>query len=158
MKTHDPIEAALARLMPPALSQGCQAELDAMFDELAGPLFQDAPRKPRLYRMWALGGGIAAAAAAVVAILPLLHSSLAPEVAGTFEGDQPLGALVLVSGSDRIESVTDEGWQENADGSTTHAVRLNVVEEDSLRDEETGIVMQVSEPREEILLMPVSAF
>jgi hypothetical protein len=32
------------------------------------------------------------------------------------------------------------------------------VEENSLLDEETGIVMQVSEPREEILLMPVSTF
>ena len=60
--------------------------------------------------------------------------------------------------SDRIESMTDEGWQEDADGTAMRALRLSVVEENSLRDEETGIVMQVSEPREEILLMPVSAF
>ena len=39
-----------------------------------------------------------------------------------------------------------------------HAVRLSVVEENSLRDEETGIVMQVSEPRVVIFLLPVNAF
>ena len=60
--------------------------------------------------------------------------------------------------SDRIESMTDEGWQEDSDGSAMRAMRLRVVEENSVLDEETGIVMQVSEPREEILLMPVSAF
>jgi hypothetical protein len=39
-----------------------------------------------------------------------------------------------------------------------HALRLSVVEENSLRDLETGIVVQISEPREEILLMPITAF
>ena len=33
----DAVEAALARLMPPALSQDCQSGIEAMFDDLAGP-------------------------------------------------------------------------------------------------------------------------
>jgi hypothetical protein len=66
--------------------------------------------------------------------------------------------MILMGESDRIESMTDEGWQEDSDGSTMRAMRLNVVGENSLLDEETGIVMQVSEPREELLLMPVSTF
>ena len=54
--------------------------------------------------------------------------------------------------------MTDEGWHEEMDGTTMRAMRLSVVEENSLFDEETGIVMQVTEPREELLLMPTSAF
>jgi hypothetical protein len=38
------------------------------------------------------------------------------------------------------------------------AMRLSVVEENNLLDEETGIVMQITEPREEFLLVPVSTF
>jgi hypothetical protein len=66
--------------------------------------------------------------------------------------------MVLVGESDRVEAMTDEGWQEDSDGAPMQATRLRVVEENSLLDEQTGIVMQVSEPREEIFLMPVSTF
>jgi hypothetical protein len=54
--------------------------------------------------------------------------------------------------------MSDEGWRDSPDGSTMRAMRLNVIEENSLLDEETGIVIQVSEPREELLLMPISTF
>ncbi len=70
----------------------------------------------------------------------------------------PPPEFLLVGESDRIESMTDEGWREVADGSAMRAMRVRVVEESSLFDEETGIVMQVSQPREELLLMPISAF
>jgi len=64
----------------------------------------------------------------------------------------------LISGSDRVESMTDEGWQESQDGSAMRALRLNAVEERSVRDQESGIVVKISEPREEILLIPISSF
>jgi hypothetical protein len=38
------------------------------------------------------------------------------------------------------------------------ALRLNAVEENNVRDEESGMVVRISEAREEILLMPISAF
>jgi len=66
--------------------------------------------------------------------------------------------LVLVSESDRVESMTDEGWSEDVYGSAMHAVRLNVIEENQLRDEESGMLVKISEPREEVLLMPISSF
>ena len=62
--------------------------------------------------------------------------------------------FVLVSESDRIESMTDEGWQEDLDGSAMHALRLVAVEENNVRDEESGMVVRISEPREEILYTP----
>ncbi|MEO8615561.1 MAG: hypothetical protein ABI600_10495 [Luteolibacter sp.] len=151
----DAIEAALARLMPPALSEDCQFEIDAMLDELAGPEIEEVVEMPeRSSRRWITGSGIAAAAAGLLVIIPFLKTT---PIQTTAKVSVKTSGLVLVGESDRVESMTDEGWRDS-DGSAMHAVRLNVVAENSLRDEETGIVMQVSEPREELLLTPITAF
>ena len=54
--------------------------------------------------------------------------------------------------------MTDEGWQEDADGLAMHTLRLKAIEENEVRDERSGMVVLISEPREEILLIPVNAF
>ena len=154
MQAPDPIETILARLMPPALSESGQLEIDEMIDDLAGPQVASISSGPSLAR-WMIGGGIAAVAAGLLAALPLLETvSKDPTVAAH---KMPVG-MVLLSESDRIESMTDEGWQESADGSAMHALRVSAVEENSVRDEESGMVVQISEPREEIFLTPISAF
>ena len=158
MQTNE-IEAALARLMPPALSQDCQLEIEAMFDELAGPEveeFVEMPVPGRSHR-WMIASGIAAVLAALAAVFPVTKSAHSP-LAKAISAVESTPGLVLVGESDRVESMSDEGWQEDSDGSAMHAVRLNVVAENSLQDEETGIIMQVSEPREEILFTPITAF
>jgi len=156
----DPVETILARLLPPALSEAGQRDIEAMLDALAGEPAQTAPAKSAgvawIRRVFT--GGIAAAGLAAALIFPLAAPPSPSSWAVTAPaGDAPNG-LILVGESDRIESMTDEGWQEDSDGSAMRAMRLNVVEENSLLDEETGIVMQVSEPREELFLMPVSTF
>jgi len=103
-------------------------------------------------------GGIAAAGVAAALIYPLASPPAPTSRAVTSLPDTPRAGLILMGESDRVESMTDEGWREDSDGSTMRAMRLSVIEENSLLDEETGIVMQVSEPREELLLMPVSTF
>jgi hypothetical protein len=103
---------------------------------------------------WVIGSGIAAAAVGLLAIIPFVKTP--PSHAAVVISDETPG-LVLVGESDRVEAMTDEGWQDS-DGSAMHAVRLNVVAENSLKDEETGITMRISEPREELLLTPISAF
>ncbi len=149
------VEAALARLMPPALSEDCQFEIEAMIDELAGPEVAEIVEMP-LHRSqrWLIGSGIAAAVAGLLALVPFLKNTPSHVTAAISE---ETAGLVLVGESDRVEAMTDEGWQDS-DGSAMHAVRLNVVAENSLRDVETGITMQISEPREELLLTPISAF
>lgn len=150
MQAPDPIETILARLMPPALSEECQFEIETRIEELAGA--EKVAGISWLTRC-VIGGGIAAAIGALCAVIPMLHEVPQPQVAVT----SPSG-FSLVSESDRIESVTDEGWQESADGSAMHALRLSFVEENNVRDEESGMVVQITEPREEILLMPISTF
>jgi hypothetical protein len=154
----DPIEAALARLMPPALSHNRQLDIEAMLDELAGSASREATEIPGPKRnRWIIAAGIAAAVAGLLAVFPYPAGPALPSLASAPVAEKARG-LVLVGESDRIESMTDEGWQEDSYGSAMHALRLSVVEENSLRDLETGIVVQISEPREEILLMPITAF
>ena len=155
MQELDPssIEAALARLMPPALSQGCHSEIEAMFDELAGPAPLNTPSIP-FYLCW-VGFGIAAAIGVLCAVPPFVQKT--PELSAEAISLFPTG-LVLVSESDRVQSMTDEGWQEGSDGTAMHAVSFNAVEESNLLDEESGMLVQISIPREEILLHPISAF
>ncbi len=149
------VEAALTRLMPPALSEDCQFEIEAMIDELAGPEVEKIAEmpKPRSQR-WVIGSGIAAAIAGLLAISPFLKTTPGQVSAAVSE---ETSGLVLVGESDRVEAMTDEGWRDS-DGFAMHAVRLNVVAENSLRDVETGITMRISEPREELILTPISAF
>lgn len=159
MQALDSVEAALARLMPPALSDACQQEMEDMFDELAGPETQEIPRisSGKWLVRSLMGGGIAAGIGALFAIFggpqePASHRELAkqPKAAAP--------AFVLMSESDRIESMTDEGWREDPDGGALRTLRLNAVEENSVRDEESGMEVRISEPREEILLLPINDF
>ncbi|NQW99585.1 hypothetical protein HQ447_02920 [bacterium] len=143
--------------MPPALSQDAQAEIDAMLEDLAGPevdkIVEISP--VNWLTRCLLGGGLAAAVAGLLAALPLIES--APKGPTVVAVAAPPG-FVLVSGSDRIESMTDEGWREDSDGSAMHALRLSAVEENNVRDEQSGMVVRISEPREEILFTPINAF
>lgn len=155
----DAVEAALARLMPPALSQNCQEELELLIDDLAGP--EPANVVSISKTGWAvriaLGGGIAAAIGALCAVFPFSDTT-GVRVAKAADSEETPSRWVLVSESERVESMTDEGWKEDSNGSALHAVRLNLVGENRMRDEESGMVVRISEPREEVLLMPISSF
>jgi hypothetical protein len=158
---HDPqsVETILARLMPPAISESGQSNIESMLDELAG---EAAPVRAAPSPSWgrrALISGIAATGIVAAMVFPRAGQQDSPNPHLT--ANPPAAAVpefVLISESDRVESMTDDGWLEDSDGSAMHAVRLLVIEENNLLDEESGIVMQLSEPREEVLLMPVSAF
>ncbi len=159
MQAPDPIEVVMARLMPPALSDSAQQEIEEMLDGLAGP----AAAAPRVgvTSNWLVrtivGGGIAAGIGAMFAILPgPPNGGQRPALAKQPRPAAP--AFVLMSESERIESVTDDGWREDADGTALRALRLKLVEENKVRDGETGMEVRISEPREEILLVPISEF
>lgn len=150
------VETILARLMPPALSETGQREIEAMIDELAATPQLATPSGHPWFRRITIGS-IAAAGVGAACIFPMVQRPAALTT-GAASPESPAPSFVLVGESDRVESMTDEGWLENQDGSAMQATRLSVIEENTLRDVETGIVISISEPREEILLMPVSAF
>lgn len=152
MHEKDSVETILARLMPPALSVSGQRGIEDMLDELSGAAVVQPPARSG-FRPFIITGIAACLAAALV--IPRLMPA-APPAGATAAPAVP--EFLLVGESGRIETMTDEGWREIPDGSAMRALRVRVIEENSLFDEETGIVMQVSQPREELLLMPISAF
>jgi len=152
-------------LMPVALSESATHEIHAIIDELAavearpemaGKL-DGKPWSPRWH-------AAAAAVAALLAVAAWLASpgsetiSLSPKFDHTNPPETFDHTMQLVDESTHLAWFEDEGWIEDPDGGALHAVRLRVVDEDRLLDEETGIIVHVSSPREEILLMPVSTF
>lgn len=146
------IEAILARLMPPALSESGQQEIESMIDDLAAG-------SPAVRRHWdrrIIAGGLAAAGVAAALIFPLANRS--SQILQLLPSAADLPEFVLIGESDRIESMTDEGWREDQDGSAMQSLRLTAIAENTLLDEQTGIEMCISQPRVEILLMPVSTF
>lgn len=159
MESPEDIEKALSRLMPAALSESGRRSLDELIDGLAaGKPVAAAPAPVR--RPWAWGAGIAAAAAALVVALNL--TATAPEE-GVVEAALPVapaarGGLVLIGQSERVETAVPEDWMSESDGVAHRAWRLRVVDEERLHDVETGYEVLVSRPREEVVLMPVTAF
>jgi len=155
------IEDALARLMPKAISEDGQRSLDTMLDELCGEEEEPSAVIP-IQRRGIKGGWQILVTAGVAACLALIVTFRSESTGGAPAAPlvttaQPQN-LVLVSESDRVERMSDEGWMADPQGGMLQAVRMRVVEENSLRDEETGIVVQISEPREELLLIPVNHF
>jgi len=154
MQAPDSIERALSRLMPVGLSETGQQSIEEMLDRLIGEEPVSKSRHQTI-KIIALIGSLGIAAAAVLMIsTPVSTLAIFSEKPKEVTKQQ----LSLVGETGRVENMTDEGWVSDLDGGTMEAVRFRVVEENTLRDEETGIVVQVSEPREELLLFPVTAF
>jgi len=158
MHKPDPVETILARLIPPALSEDGQHEIEAMLDELAAGTTnnRDHITTRKHFNLHFIAGGLAASGIAAVLIFSLMtpKSPLLAKISPFESGPE----FVLMGESDHVESMTDEGWQEDSDGTAMQATRLSVVEQNTLRDNQSGIEMQISEPREEMVLMPVTAF
>jgi hypothetical protein len=153
MREIDPIEAALARLMPVALSDSGERAIHETLDELAADL---PVNRGQTQRGWRIGLGIAAAA--IVGAFVVWPSLQAPAPAVAVLEEEITSPVEWVSNSDRIESLQDEGRISGTDGDALQAVSLRVVAENTLRDRETGYTLRISEPREELVLMPVTSF
>jgi hypothetical protein len=176
MESLEDIEKALSRLVPSAISEKGQQSLEDLIDGLAAEAGEEpevvalpetvtaAPKR----RMWNWTGGIAAAAAAVVAALVLPHGNPggAPRTVAYHGNPQvspvsnpaPEDGVVLLGQTERVEAAEPEDWVSEADGVTHRAWRFRVVNEERVQDVQTGYEVTVSHPREKVVLMPVTAF
>ena len=153
------MEEALRRLMPVAVSGDAQERLETMLDELAGdPEIERFDfRRPA---KWLAGAGIAAALGLGIYVSVPRQSSPVKTVDSapvSNPADLP-PELVFLSESDRVEGVSDDGLYIDTGGSAVRKVRIRVIEESQIRDEESGIVVMLTEPREEMYMVPVSTF
>ena len=160
MPQPESIETMLSRLMPVAFSEEGQRSMDAMLDELCGeePEAAAIPAgsvKKNLWKFAIPPIGIAAATA-----LAFFHPGETPETVPpvTARSVAVDPGVVVLGESERIEMLKDEGWLADPHGAVMQAARARVVGEDTMRDEETGIVFCVSERREELILNPITSF
>lgn len=157
MRQPEDIEAMLSKLMPSAMSEDASRSMDEMLDELCGPEAAETDGRRNFSWKWVIPPVGIAAATALAFFMPENHPVLpVADVKKPVEMAAP--NIVLVGETDRIESLADEGWMSDPQGAVMQAVRVRVVEENTFRDEQTGIVMQISAPREELLLYQVNAF
>lgn len=156
MESPEEIEKALSRLMPASISEEGKRSLDQLIDGLAaGETVVEMPRKSA----WPWLGGIGAAAAAVVIAMNLpAGGPAAGTVAVNLPAEAGDGGIVLIRQSERVENAEPDGWMSETDGVAHRAWRVRVIDEERLRDLETGYEVLVSRPREEVILMPVTAF
>ncbi len=146
---HREMEKALLRLMPVALSDSAQAALEAQIDELAG----GEVVRHDFSRMVKWLGGIAAA----VAVGFFALSFGIRETAALAETAPDDGILVLTE-SERMENVRDEGLFVDAGGSVVRKTCYDMIGESRIRDRETGIEVTVTAQRKEWYSVPVSTF
>jgi hypothetical protein len=159
MSRPEDIESILARLMPAAMSERAESEIGETIDQMARDAGLDIsairPTRPR----WPWVAGIAASAvfAAVVISRPDPNTTPAANAVPSPEAVEA-AELVRISHTDTLQSIVEEGWRDDVGGKPHQAVRLHMLAEQRILDEETGIVMTVSQPREEVLLVPVHTF
>ncbi len=147
---YDAMEKALLQLMPAALSETAQAGMEAQLDELSG----SAEVLRHGFPHWAKWlSGIAAAVTIGVFAFPFGSWESAPLV-GIAEDD----GMVVITELDRVEKVLDEGLFVDAGGSAVRKMSVRVIGESRILDEETGIEVTLTEPRREMVLLPVSTF
>lgn len=147
---HNEMERALMRLMPVALSDSAQAEIETQIDELAG----GAHVVRQDFSPWAKWlGGIAAAVAVGIYAIPSGTRESTPLVGSTADV-----GMVVLNELDRMQSIRDDGLFVDPAGSAVRKMTVRVVGESRIRDEETGIEVTLTEPREEMYLMPISTF
>lgn len=154
MESPEELEKALSRLMPAALSESGRRSLDELIDGLAEGRPVVAAAAPPT-RSWFWSAGIAAAAAALVIAVPWGGPAEVAEVAGPRAA---AAGVVRIAHSERVETAVPEDWMSERDGVAHRAWRVRVVDEERLRDVQTGYEVLVSRPREEVVLMPVTAF
>jgi hypothetical protein len=161
------IEQVLQRLVPCALSLRATRGIEDCLDSLAAAADEETPapecaERPAARRRhcgWRFGLGSAAAlAAGVLTALWWWPDPLeSGRVAASAEAPQA-EELELIREVSRMESAVDEGTLADDDGGMHRVLRYRVVGEAYVRQPRSGDVVRVVEPREEVVLVPVTAF
>jgi hypothetical protein len=167
MASVEHVERALERLLPCALSLRATEAIEERLDALAvatEPGLAEpaatipAPVKPWRRHPWRTGLG--SAAALVAGGFAALWFWPQPLEQGRVVDLAPLAPsedLELIREVDRLESAVDEGTLADEEGGVHRVLRYRVVGEAYVRGN-NGEVVRVVEPRDEVVLVPVTAF
>lgn len=173
------IEDKLSQLIPSSVSEEGQMKMEESIDELADsssnvaetatPVAssEDAPRqtgKGSSFWPWKV------AAAIVLLVVPAVMfkwnpssvDSLSPtSLAVTDPVSEVWGSseLVILKATNRVDGLEEDGLILPLDGSGPHyRYRYHVIDEERVRDEKTGTVITLRQPRQEVVTVPVTQF
>ena len=149
------IEKKLAQLVPPALSEHGQRKLEDVIDDLAGVESVSARSHWR--------GGLKVAAIVAVLAVPVVLFQWGGAVKGDHSMDiadvVSFPEMELLTASSRIDGQENDGLIVPVNGTAPHyRYRYRVVEEEKVRDSETGMVVTLRQPRHEVLTIQATSF
>ena len=162
MEPINSIEEKLARLIPPALSEEGQTSMEDLIDELAGVEADDHSGMSSKPWLWKVAAAVAILAVPVVMIQqrgdsPAMDTSLA-----RLDTDVTLDVspeMMLLKSIKMIDARENDGLIVPNDGSAPHyRYRYRVIDEEVVKDPETGVVITLRQPRQEIVTIPVTQF
>jgi hypothetical protein len=155
METPESIERMLEkRLVPCAFSTDGSAALESLIDELA----DETPQPSVKWGRYVFGAAAAAVLmfAGIAVSIPSDEMPSISEVESLFSDPHEVVLLEDVEGV--VSAEENDGLVADADGSLHRAWHVQVVSEESFRDEQSGQIVRVVSPRDELVLMPVTSF
>ena len=170
MDKYPTIEERLSQLTPPAISENGQAMLGQTIDELAGvePCLDQVhggknPAVTVRSRMkdWPWKAAAAVALLAVPAVMLIDQDDASPSLTTNASTGDPLfsSELVVLKSTNRIDGREEDGLIIPRDGSSPHyRYRYHVTDEEQIRDDQTGTIVTLRQPRQEIVTIPVTQF
>lgn len=160
------IEDKLNRLVPPSVSEAGQGRLEETIDQLARvtphPDVEPGGVPADTTGNWPWKATAALALLAVPAVMfkpgeAPSNPSLASNHPAAEAWNNPV--LVVLKTTNRIDGSEDDGLIIPDDGSIPHfRYRYHVTDEELVRDPETGTVITLRQPRQEVVTIPVTEF
>ena len=163
MEQFKSIEEKLAQLLPPALSDEGQRRLEDMIDDLSGVDADleksNAGRSPKGW-VWK-----AVAVLALSTSIVIIGSTLVPEerTALLTHDDQAThgktSEMVVLTSTKLIGARENDGLIVPNDGTTPHyRYRYHMIDEEQVKDPDSGLVITLRQPRQEVLTIPITQF
>lgn len=168
MKAPESIEEKLNRLMPPPISESGMQQMDALLENLAQGEAKGTARNNSLRNTFAGAAKLVALLLLFlvpVALLKLTNEivPVAPQLA-LLDAVAPMAAaqeseFVVIHSVHKVAGRENDGLITPVDGAAPHyRYRFHVVDEEKVRDPETGVVITLRQPRQEVITLPVTDF
>jgi hypothetical protein len=163
MEQFKSIEEKLAQLVPPALSDEGQRKLEDMIDDLSGvdPDLEKS-NAARFLKGWVWN---AAAVLALSTSIIFIRSSFIDEehiellTHADHIAHSPLAEMVVLSSTKLIGGRENDGLIVPIDGTTPHyRYRYHVIDQEQVKDPDSGLVITLRQPRQEVLTIPITQF
>lgn len=150
------IEDKLYGLMPMAISDQAQADIELQIDQLTG-LVADIP-KVQKNTFWKPLIQVAAMITLAVTVFFFQKREDTQSVKRSIVlKDEP--ELTLINTTNRVQGLESDGLIYPDDGTIPHyRYRYKVSNEELIRDEATGLVITVTQPSHEVVTIPVTYF